>query len=293
MLISMTGFGNATLSGDGMTVSVEIRSVNSRFYEFSARVPKHLQGRELDLKELVRARLKRGKVNLTVSVDKANGVSESPIRVDLDAARTYHRLLTELRDAAGLEEAVTLDHLLKFSDIFTMDEQDDLPEAEWKLVTDGVEQAVAALFDMRRKEGEELTRDLTERVHVMEHAVGRIAEMADGRAAVQRDKLQERLRGLLAEEKLDPARLDMEVALLADKMDITEELVRFRSHTKFFLEMLASDVSEGRKLSFLLQEMNREANTISAKSYDSEIAHLVVGIKEELERIREQIQNIE
>ena len=189
MLISMTGFGNATLSGDGMTVSVEIRSVNSRFYEFSARVPKHLQGRELDLKELVRARLKRGKVNLTVSVDKANGVSESPIRVDLDAARTYHRLLTELRDAAGLEEAVTLDHLLKFSDIFTMDEQDDLPEAEWKLVTDGVEQAVAALFDMRRKEGEELTRDLTERVHVMEHAVGRIAEMADGRAAVQREEL--------------------------------------------------------------------------------------------------------
>lgn len=293
MLISMTGFGNATLSGDGMTVSVEIRSVNSRFYEFSARVPKHLQGRELDLKELVRAQLKRGKVNLTVSVDKVNGSSESPLHVDLEAAKTYHRMLTELRDATGLVEPVTLDHLMKFSDIFSMDEQEELPDAEWQLIEEGVRQAVAALFSMRRKEGEELTRDLAERVQVMETAIGRIAEMADGRSVVQREKLQERLRSLLAEEKLDPARLDMEVAILADKMDITEELVRFRSHTKFFLEMLASDVSEGRKLSFLLQEMNREANTISAKSYDSEIAHLVVGVKEELERIREQIQNIE
>jgi uncharacterized protein (TIGR00255 family) len=293
MLISMTGFGNATLSGDGMTVSVEIRSVNSRFYEFSARVPKHLQGRELDLKELVRAQLRRGKVNLTVSVDKTNGSSESPMHVDLDAARSYHAMLAQLRDATGIDEEITLDHLMKFSDIFSMDEQDDLPDAEWKLVVAGVEQSVQALFEMRRKEGEELTRDLAERVQVMETAINRIAAEAEGRVAAQREKLQERLRNLLSEEKIDPARLDMEIALLADKMDITEEIVRFRSHTKFFLEMLSSDVSEGRKLSFLLQEMNREANTISAKSYDSGIAHVVVSIKEELERIREQIQNIE
>lgn len=292
MLISMTGFGNATLSGDGMTVSVEIRSVNSRFYEFSARVPKHLQGRELDLKEMVRAQLKRGKVNLTLTVDKADG-AEMPLHVDLEAAKMYHHLLTQLRDAVGLTEEVKLENLLQFSDVFTTEEKEDLPDEEWALIMAGVEQSVAALFEMRRKEGEELTRDLEERVRIMDATIDRIEELSRGRAALERDRLTERLRSLLADEKIDPARLDTEIALLADKMDITEEMVRFRSHTKFFLETLQSEVSEGRKLSFLLQEMNREANTISSKSYDASIAHMVVGIKEELERIREQIQNIE
>ncbi|MBE0645366.1 MAG: YicC family protein [Bacteroidetes bacterium] len=288
----MTGFGNATLSGDGMTVSVEIRSVNSRFYEFSARVPKHLQGRELDLKEMVRAQLKRGKVNLTLTVDKADG-AEMPLHVDLEAAKMYHHLLTQLRDAVGLTEEVKLENLLQFSDVFTTEEKEDLPDEEWALIMAGVEQSVAALFEMRRKEGEELTRDLEERVRIMDATIDRIEELSRGRAALERDRLTERLRSLLADEKIDPARLDTEIALLADKMDITEEMVRFRSHTKFFLETLQSEVSEGRKLSFLLQEMNREANTISSKSYDASIAHMVVGIKEELERIREQIQNIE
>jgi uncharacterized protein (TIGR00255 family) len=292
MLISMTGFGNATVSGDGMTVSVEIRSVNSRFYEFSARVPKHLQGRELDLKEMVRAQLKRGKVNLTVTVDKEDG-AEMPLHVDIEAAKTYHRLLTQLRDAVGLPDAITLDSLLKFPDVFTAVEAEELPLEEWALIMAAVEQSVASLFDMRRKEGEELTRDLEERVQTMENAINSVEGLSRGRAALERDRLTERLRSLLADEKIDAARLDTEIALLADKMDITEELVRFRSHTKFFLEMLRSDASEGRKLSFLLQEMNREANTISSKSYDADIAHLVVSVKEELERIREQIQNIE
>ncbi len=292
MLISMTGFGNATLSGDGMTVSVEIRSVNSRFYEFSARVPKHLQGRELDLKEMVRAQLKRGKVNLTVSIDKADG-EDMPLHVDVEAAKMYHHLLTQLRDAAGLTQEITLENLMQFSDVFTTEEKEELPDEEWSLITAGVEQSVSALFDMRRKEGEELTRDLEQRVRIMDETIDRIEEMSRGRAALERDRLTERLRNLLADEKIDPARLDTEIALLADKMDITEEIVRFRSHTKFFLETLESEVSEGRKLSFLLQEMNREANTISSKSYDASIAHMVVGIKEELERIREQIQNIE
>jgi uncharacterized protein (TIGR00255 family) len=292
MLISMTGFGNATLSGDGMTVSVEIRSVNSRFYEFSARVPKHLQGRELDLKEMVRAQLKRGKVNLTLTVEKADG-ADMPLHVDVEAAKMYHKLLTQLRDTLGLKDEITLESMLKFSDVFSMEEAEDLPSEEWALIVTGVEEAVAALFEMRRKEGEELTRDLEERVHIMDATIDEIEKLAQGRSELERDRLTERLRNLLADEKIDPARLDTEIALLADKMDITEEMVRFRSHTKFFLETLLSEVSEGRKLSFLLQEMNREANTISSKSYDASIAHMVVGIKEELERIREQIQNIE
>jgi uncharacterized protein (TIGR00255 family) len=127
----------------------------------------------------------------------------------------------------------------------------------------------------------------------MDTAMDKIEVLKDGRAELEYARLKERLANLITDEKIDPDRLNMEIAMLADKMDITEELVRFRSHTKFFLEALEAQDSEGRKLSFLLQEMNREANTISSKSYDAEISHIVVSIKEDLERIREQIQNIE
>ena len=191
------------------------------------------------------------------------------------------------------EEEIRLDTLLKFSEVLSAEEEDDLPEEEWSLVLEAVSGAVAGLFDMRSKEGAELATDLRTRIRLLNEAVDKVETLTAGRVAQERDRLREKLRALLSEEKIDPARLDMEIALLADKIDITEELVRFRSHTKFFLEALDSADSEGRKLSFLLQEMNREANTISSKSYHAEISHIVVSVKEELERIREQIQKIE
>lgn len=292
MLISMTGYGTATAVNGQMSVTAEIRSVNSRFYEFSARLPKHLQSKELELKEAVRGRIKRGKVNLAVSVDRSNG-DVLPVHVDEDAVRAVMTLLRRLNEVSGLNENISLETLMKFSEVFTAEEQEELPEEEWTLVVKAVGDAADALLAMRSQEGAELTRDLRERISGLDDAIAKIETLMQGRSEKERDRLREKLRNLLTEEKIDPARLDMEIALLADKMDITEEMVRFRSHTKFFLEALDAEESEGRKLSFLLQEMNREANTIAAKSYDAGIAHLVVSVKEELERIREQIQNIE
>lgn len=292
MLISMTGYGTATAGNGQMSVTAEIRSVNSRYYEFSARLPKHLQTKELELKEAVRERIKRGKVNLSVNMDRGNGAA-LPVHVDEEAVRTTMAVLRRLKEISGIEEEVRLDALLRFSEIFSPEEAEDLPEEEWALVIQAVGDAADGLLSMRSREGEELTRDFRERITMLDDAIGKIEVLSRGRSEKERDRLRERLRALLTEEKIDPARLDMEIVLLADKMDITEELVRFRSHTKFFLEALDAEVSEGRKLSFLLQEMNREANTISSKSYDADIAHLVVSVKEELERIREQIQNIE
>lgn len=292
MLISMTGYGTATAVNGQMSVTAEIRSVNSRFYEFSARLPKHLQGKELDLKETVRARIKRGKVNLTVSVDRSNG-DALPVHVDEQSVKAVMALLERLKEASGLQEEIRLETLMKFSEVFSTEDQEDLSEDEWKLVEQAVTEAADALLSMRSKEGAELSRDLRERIVGLDAVIDKIQTLTAGRSEKERDRLQEKLRNLLSDEKIDPARLDMEIALLADKMDITEEMVRFRSHTKFFLEALDAEESEGRKLSFLLQEMNREANTIAAKSYDADIAHLVVSVKEELERIREQIQNIE
>ncbi len=292
MLISMTGYGTATVVNGNASVTAELRSVNSRFYEFSARLPKHLQTRELELKDAVRARIKRGKVNLSISIDK-NLAGDVPLKVDPDAARAYVALLRELQQATGIEEEIRLETIMKFSDVFKAEEQEDLSEEEWELVLQAVDQAAGNLYAMRSQEGGELAVDLRQRIIAMNEGMDSIEEFKAGRSELEFNRLKERLAGLLQDEKVDPDRLNMEIALLADKMDITEELVRFRSHTKFFLEALDADDSEGRKLSFLLQEMNREANTISSKSYDAGISHIVVSVKEELERIREQIQNIE
>ena len=292
MLISMTGYGSGTASSDSTTVTAEIRSVNNRFYEFSVRLPKFLQSRELELKELLRSRIKRGKVNLAVTMDRA-GQEASPVQVNMEAARGYHVLLQQLQQALGLSGEVTLEMLLKFSDVFAVDEKDKLSDDEWDLVVQSVNAAVESMLDMKAKEGAELSADLSNRIEIMTRGIDNVERLMTGRADLERARLVERLQSLISDDKINPDRLELEIVLLADKMDITEELVRFRSHTKFFLENLESGESEGRKLSFLLQEMNREANTISSKSYDAEIAHIVVSIKEELERIREQIQNIE
>ncbi len=292
MLISMTGFGSATTSNDSMSVTAEMRSVNNRFYEFSARLPKHLQSRELDLKEIVRARIKRGKVNLSLSIERGQQ-ADQPARINAEAAKAYVALLTELRDSTGIAGDITLDMLLKFPDVLGGEEQVDIAEEEWALVTQAVQTAAEQLLSMRSKEGAELSADLAARVSSMDASIARIEALSAGRVDIERARLQERIAAVLGDDRVDPERIEMEIVMLADKMDITEELVRFRSHVKFFLEALEAEESEGRKLSFLLQEMNREANTIGSKSYDADIAHLVVSIKEELERIREQIQNIE
>ncbi len=292
MLISMTGYGNGTAVVGGVSATAELRSVNNRFYEFSARLPKSLQPRENELKELVRAKAGRGKVTLSVSIDRGAGTAIA-LSVNADIARGYKELLTSLRDTLGIEGAVTLDHMLRFSDVFTADDTVSANEDEWTAVTAAVTAAAEMLSDMRGKEGGELARDLAGRLDTMETALVRIQELSAGRSEIERARLRERIEQVLAPGTVDAQRLEMEIVMLADKMDITEELVRFRSHLKFFRDAIASPESEGRKMTFLLQEINREANTIGSKSYDADIAYLVVGIKEELERIREQLQNVE
>lgn len=293
MLISMTGYGNGTATRDGITANAELRSVNSRYYEFSARLPKHLQVKENELKDLIRTTIVRGKINLNVSFEKSTTDGIVPIRVNETVAKAYHSLLSDLSQSVGLKDQIGIDTLLKFSDIFMVEESNDVSDAEWEVVSSAVQSAIAMLTGMRIKEGEELTNDLRGRLCIMDDAITSIESLSIGRPRQERERLHQRIEQVLSSDKIDNDRLELEIVLLADKMDITEELVRFRSHVKFFTEALEAPESEGRKLSFLLQEMNREANTIGSKASDADIAHLVVSIKEELERIREQIQNVE
>ncbi len=292
MLISMTGYGYGTATSGSVTAVAEIRSVNNRYHEVSMRLPKSLQNRELEVKELLKSRISRGKLSLAVSLQGSQQES-LPITLDRTALRHYLALVQEVREVTGIEEELRLDHLLRFPDIFHVEEGEADDEAEWTLARTAIEDAITRITAMKVQEGGQLCDDLRSRVRLLDRHAAAVQALFEGRVEQELQRVTERVRQFLTEDKIDPLRLEQEVVMYAAKTDITEELVRLQSHTRFFLEALDAPSSEGRKLTFLLQEMNREANTISSKSYDTGIAHTVVEIKEELERIREQLQNVE
>lgn len=289
----MTGYGRGETSRGGVTASVEVRGVNNRFLDVTARMPRSLSQREKDVKEIVRSFVTRGGLTVSVMVEEEND-GAVPMTVNKSAARSYVRLLNDLRKVSKIRERVRLEHLLKFSEVFEVNREEETDERVWGVVEEALRRALEDFNAMRSKEGKELGRDLERRVRWMDETLETIERVSKERIPQERQKLNERIGQLLEDNSIiDQNRLELEVALLADKLDVTEECVRFRSHNKFFLEAMAGKELAGRKLNFLVQEINREANTIGSKTNDTEIAHLVVKMKEELEKIREQLQNIE
>ena len=293
MMLSMTGYGRAEVNRSGISCAVEARSINSRYLEVVSRLPRTLSHRENDLKELARSLVSRGKVSLSIVVDREQN-GELPLSINAGAARSYYKLLSQLRKTVKIKEQIKLEHLLKFSEVLESTDIQESDEQEWEVVRDAVRESLEAMNTMRVNEGRELARDLENRIGWMAKAIDEIEQQAKERIPEERRRLQERVSQLAAEKVvIDQNRLELEIILLADRLDVTEECVRFRSHNKFFLEAMNSGESAGRKLSFLIQEMNREANTIGSKSNDAAMAHTIVRLKEELEKIREQLQNIE
>lgn len=288
----MTGYGRGEATDKGITVAIELRSVNSRFLEVSARLPRSLSLRENEIKEIIRKRISRGKVNLLATVERENN-GELPLAINIAAARDYFKLLNKLRKAVKLKESVKLEHLLRFSEVLEQPALEGADEAEWEVLQIALDNALDDLAVMRKKEGNELTNDFRSRILAIEEVLGRIETVSKQQVPAERTRLRERIRQILENESIDEGRLELELALLADRLDVTEECVRFRSHNKFFLQAIDDKEPAGRRLNFLIQEMNREANTIGSKSSATEIAHMIVGVKEELEKIREQLQNIE
>ncbi len=293
MIQSMTGYGRGECSKKNIAAVVELRSVNSRFFEFSSRLPRSLTLRENEIKEIIRSKLARGKISLTAAMQsETNG--KLPLKVNTSAAKSYYKLLNQLRTSLKLKETVKLEHVLRFSEVLEGGIDEEGVSEEWAVFEESLQLAVKDLQTMRANEGREISKDMIARVEHIQKDLVRIEATSKQRIPEERTRLHERIMQLVSDKNvLDSQRLELEIALLADKLDVTEECVRFRSHNKFFLDALQNDDAAGRKLNFLIQEMNREANTIGSKSNDTEIAHLVVSIKEELEKIREQLQNIE
>lgn len=292
MITSMTGFGRGEEVRDGFTCQVEARSLNHRFLDVAVKLPRGLGLYEETTKELVRKHVSRGRISLSVNLSSEQNPGYG-LRIDAEAALQYKRLLETLRDSLGLTGPITIDHLLHFSEVLTLESAVELPEQAWECVQCAIEKAVLDLNAMRQREGVEIAADLTSRLAILDRCLDEIEARSLARRQEEFQKLYQRLREYIATRELDPLRLEQEVALLADRVDVTEECIRFRSHNKLFRETMKDAEPSGRKLNFLLQEMNREANTIGAKVNDAAIAHLVVKIKEEVEKLREQIQNIE
>lgn len=292
MIISMTGFGRGEAAENGLNATVEIKTLNSRFLDISIRLPQQLQQKELELKELFQKSINRGKLNVNVNLTQQDNAQPS-IKIDTTKVQFYANILNEVRDVAGIEESIKMKDIISFGDIFISEEEDGDEQEKWDLVQKATFLAIENLMEMRNQEGGQLKNDLLSRIAEIEQSVSHIEDVTEGRAEEIRKKLLDRIQLLVENENLDKERLELEVAILVDKMDITEETVRLAAHLKFFKEAVDQPQSAGRRLNFLTQEINRELNTIGSKANDSGIAHHVVRAKEMLEQIREQVQNVE
>lgn len=293
MIASMTGFGRGTATAHGITATVEIRSVNNRHCDVSARLPGSLAAHEGDMKTHIKQAFERGRFNINVQVEGEDNAT-LPIEVDDEAAANYRTLLDRLRAAAGIDAPIKMEHLLHFSDVFTtVEEDDEVGEEAWDAVQVALGEAIEQLRAMRRQEGEALRTDLAARIDTIGEHLTQVEARAPKRVQAARDRLDERLDRLMDDDRIDPDRLEAEVAILADKLDITEECVRLHSHLELFREALGNEDAVGRKLKFITQEIHREVNTIGSKANDATITDHAVQMKEAVEQIREQVRNVE
>ena len=299
MLKSMTGFGRGEYEDADFSVTVEMKTVNHRYNEVAIRLPRFLNPLEDKIRKTILKTVSRGRIDVFVNADYTTS-GNCTLKVDKNLAAAYHKALQEVgaaigADAAGINAAAEIMYLSKCSDVINVKEGFFDVESVWPKVEQAVNQAVANLVAMRETEGGNIYGDFIYRADLIAEKLALIEERSPMVVEEYQNKLQERLTNLLADNNIavEPERLLQEVAIFADRTSITEEIVRLKSHIKQFKQIIASDQPVGRKLDFLIQEFNREANTIASKANDYTLAQIVVEIKAEIEKIREQIQNIE
>jgi uncharacterized protein (TIGR00255 family) len=271
---------------------VEIRSVNHRFFEFSSRLPRGLATLENRIRERVQARISRGKVHVSVSFD-GNAAPASTLRLNEAAAERYLQIFQEMKARFALRGEPEIASFITLPEVLTREEAELTEEAGWALLAPPLEAALADFDAMRAREGETLAVDLRNRIRGIREVSERIETRGPDLVGRVRDRLAERLAQITKDVEYNRFRLEAEITLLADRTDVTEECVRLRSHLTQCEESFAGPEAAGRRLNFLMQELNREANTIGSKCQDLEITRDVLFVKEEIERIREQVQNIE
>ena len=292
MIKSMTGFGRSEAVINGREISVEIKSVNHRYFEFNCRTTRGYSFLEEKLKSYVSQKVSRGKIDMYVSLT-AGDDAQAEVTVNHQLAAGYIKAMKELGKTYGLSDDISISSIARYPDIFTVHKS---PEDEEQVLSDvlqAVDEALESFISMREAEGEKLKADVLSRAKTILDIVSKIEERSPVTVAEYEKRLKDKIQETLADRNIDEQRVLTEVAVFADKVAVAEETVRLRSHFAQLEKFLNSDEAVGRKIDFIIQEMNREANTIGSKVQDAELAHMVVDIKSEIEKIREQIQNIE
>lgn len=292
MVKSMTGYGRAREMRNGRDITVEVRSVNNRYLDCTVKMPRAYIFAEDRMKARVQQAISRGKVDVFVTID-ASAADETVVAVNEPLARGYYEALTRLKTMFSLPGEVTPEVLAKFPDVLAVTKAEEDVEAIAADICAVLDDALAAYNDMRAVEGEKLASDVAGRVTTIETVVGKVEERSPQTVAAYRQRLEAKMQEVLQSTTIDESRILTEAAIFADKIAVDEETVRLRSHIAQLRAMLASDEPVGRKLDFLIQEVNRECNTIGSKCSDLTIAQDVVNMKAEVEKIREQVQNME
>lgn len=292
MLKSMTGYGRGEDTVQGRHIICEIKSVNHKYFELNARITRGYLFLEDRLKAYLQSRLSRGKVDVFLQVENLEE-SGAQVQVNHALAEGYYKALMELQQSCGLPDGPTLSLLCRYPDIFTVHKAPEDEEAVWQAVLQVAGPAVDSLLHMRQAEGARLREDISAKAGNILNLVSKVEKLAPQAVSDYRERLQTRIQDLLGSNRFDEQRVLTEVAVFADKAAVDEETVRLRSHFAQLEALMESQEPVGRKIDFLVQEMNREANTIGSKSQNTAIAYLVVDIKSEIEKIREQVQNVE
>lgn len=288
----MTGLGIGEKRNNNYQVRVELRSVNNRYLEVSCKLPSVLSYYENRVKEIIRERIARGKVYISTTINSDTD-DLLGIRVNSQMAKATCNLLNDLRNCAGIKEGLKLEHFLSFSEIFEPLESAKDAEKIWGLVKETMDIALEKLLIMKQNEGNHLTQDILKRIQLLTEDLQEIDKISNKLFDTKIKKFREDVNNLIKETDINEERLQTEIVLMAKKVDISEECVRMKSHYKQFRRIVQNERVVGKKLIFLLQEMNREVNTISSKATSSKISHIVVNMKKEIEKIREQVQNLE
>jgi uncharacterized protein (TIGR00255 family) len=289
---SMTGYGRSEVQNAQLHLLVEARSVNHRYLDISLRYPRLYAPLEARMKQLVSTHFARGRIDIKI-VEQAGRAGQRTLVLDQELARQYYRALQQLQETLRLPGTIDLSTLLNLRDLLNIEEASEDVEDVWDFIAGGMDAALQALKQMRQQEGEFLWRDFQERLQTVQHHIAAVRARMPHVVVEYRQRLEQRVQELFQQFTLDADRLAQEAILFAERTDITEELIRLESHLHAFDRLLASSGAVGRKSDFLLQEMHREVNTIASKSNDAVISQQVVEMKSELERMREQVQNVE
>ncbi|MBQ4407878.1 MAG: YicC family protein [Bacteroidales bacterium] len=291
MMKSMTGYGKVSKSRNGKNIEVEIRSLNSKTLDVHTKMPIALNSKDLEVRSMIAAGLERGKVD--VSVTLTTDATADNLRINEQLLEAYFNKTIEISRKLGVEmdQSLLLTTLLRFPDVQKVEQEEEI-EDEWALTREAVEEAIKGLDEFRIQEGQNLKADFIKRVKLILSYLDEVEPLADARVGIIRERILQRFEELKGTVDVDSNRLEQELIFYIEKLDITEEKVRLRNHCKYFIENIDADESTGKKLGFIAQEMGREINTLGSKANDAEIQKIVVKMKDELEKIKEQVLNI-